>query len=45
MPIDRLYTLKLAITNLAKGPAIAQQVKGPITALAIAQKCIHNLLL
>ena len=35
---------KLAIANLAKGQATAQQLKGLIIALAITQKCMHNLL-
>ena len=34
----RLYTEKQAIANLAKGQAIARQVKGLVIALAIAQK-------
>ena len=33
---------KLAITNLAKGQAVAQHVKGLVLALAIAQEHIHN---
>ena len=39
------YTYKLAIANIAKNQANAPRVKGPVIALAIAQKCMHNLLL
>ena len=40
----RPYTYILTIAYLAKGQVIAQQVKGLVIALAIAQKHLHNLL-